>query len=123
MATRLALPNSNPTEGHTSYWAARAKGGYGLLIVEATAISPLSKGSPWNEPGIWDNKFIPAWKKATDEVHKYGTKIAIQLHHTGRQTTHDKIEGQAVAPSPIPCPAQRAMPRELTIKKPKNPRK
>lgn len=114
MATGLALPNGNPTEGHITYWAARAKGGYGLLIVEATAIDPLGKGSPWDEPGIWDDKFIPAWKKVTDEVHKYETKIAIQLHHAGRQTTHDKIEGQPVAPSPIPCPVEREMPRELT---------
>ncbi len=121
MATGLALPNDNPTEGYTSYWTARAKGGHGLLIVKATAISPLSEGSPWDEPSI--DKFIPAWKKVTDEVHKYGAKIAIQLHHAGRQTTHDKIEGQPVAPSPIPYPAEREMPRELAIKKPKNPRK
>ncbi|PNR89698.1 NADH:flavin oxidoreductase [Petrotoga sp. HWH.PT.55.6.1] len=114
MATGLARADGSPTEGHVAYWAARAKGGYGLLIVEAAAIDPLGKGSPWDEPGIWDDKFIPAWKKVTEEVHKYGAKIAIQLHHAGRQTTHDKIGGQPVAPSPIPCPVEREMPRELT---------
>ncbi|WP_026485734.1 oxidoreductase [Caldanaerobius polysaccharolyticus] len=114
MATGLARPDGSPTDAHVTYFATRAKGGYGLLIVEATAVDPLGKGSPWDEPGIWDDSFIPAWKKIVDEVHKYGAKIAIQLHHAGRQTTHDKINGQPVAPSPIPCPIEREIPRELT---------
>lgn len=115
MATSFALPDGSPTDKHVAYWRERAKGGYGLLIVEATAPDPLGRGSPWNEPGIWDDKFIPGWKKVTDEAHKYGAKIALQIHHAGRQTTHDKIYGnQPVAPSPIPCPVEREMPRELT---------
>jgi len=114
MATGLAQPDGSPTDGHVAYWEERAKGGYGLLIVEATAVDPLGKGSPWDEPGIWDDRFIPAWEKVTEAAHKYGAKIALQLHHAGRQTTHDKIGGQPVAPSPIPCPVEREMPHELT---------
>jgi len=115
MATSLARPDGSPTDGHVAYWKERAKGGYGLLIVEATAVDPLGKGSPWDEPGIWEDRFIPGWKKVTDEVHKYGAKIALQIHHAGRQTTHDKIGGeQPVAPSPISCPVSREIPRELT---------
>lgn len=114
MATGLADPDGNPTEKHVTYWGARAKGGYGLLIVEATAVDPLGKGSPWDEPGIWDDKFIPKWKRVVEEVHKYGVKVALQLHHAGRQTTRNKINGQPVAPSAIPCPIGKEMPRELT---------
>jgi 2,4-dienoyl-CoA reductase-like NADH-dependent reductase (Old Yellow Enzyme family)/thioredoxin reductase len=113
MGTNFANPDSTVSQQFIDYWVARAKGGWGLITTEVTAIDPLGKAIP-AEPGIWDDKFIPGWKKLADEVHKYGCKIAIQLHHAGRQTTHDMMGSQPVAPSPIPCPLDKDMPRELT---------
>ncbi|HIH77958.1 MAG TPA: FAD-dependent oxidoreductase [Halobacteria archaeon] len=113
MGTNFANPDGSVSQQLIDYWVARAKGGYGLLMVEVTAVDPLGKAIPF-QPGIWDNKFIPGWKKLVDEVHKYGAKIAVQLHHAGRQTTHDVIGAQPVAPSPIPCPVDKEIPRELT---------
>lgn len=113
MGTNFANPDGSVSKQLVDYWVARAKGGYGLLIVEVTAVDPLGKAIPW-QPGIWDDEFIPGWRQLTDEVHKYGAKIAVQLHHAGRQTTHEVIGAQPVAPSAIPCPVDREMPRELT---------
>lgn len=113
MGTNFANPDGSVSQQLIDYWAARAKGGYGLLIVEVTAVDPLGKAIPW-QPGIWDDEFITGWRKLTDEVHKYGAKVAVQLHHAGRQTTHEVIGAQPVAPSAIPCPVDREMPRELT---------
>ena len=116
MASNLAHEDGTVSQALIDYWVARAKGGWGLLIVEFTAIDPLGKVGPCH-PCLWSNKFIVGLKKLTDAVHKYGAKIAIQLSHTGRQTTK-KILGipgaQPVSASPIPCPLDREMPRELS---------
>jgi len=113
MGTNFANPDGSVSQQLIDYWIARAKGGYGLLIVEVTAIDPLGKAIPF-QPGIWDDKFIPGWRKLVDEVHKYDAKMAVQLHHAGRQTTHDIIGAQPVAPSSVPCPVDKEIPRELT---------
>ncbi len=116
MASNLAHEDGTVSQALIDYWVARAKGGWGLLIVEFTAIDPLGKVGPCH-PCLWSNKFIVGLKKLTDAVHKYGARIAIQLSHTGRQTTQ-KILGipgaQPVSASPIPCPLDREIPRELS---------
>jgi 2,4-dienoyl-CoA reductase-like NADH-dependent reductase (Old Yellow Enzyme family)/thioredoxin reductase len=116
MASNLANEDGTVSQALIDYWVARAKGGWGLLIVEFTAIDPLGKVGPCH-PCLWSNKFIVGLKKLTDAVHKCGARIAIQLSHTGRQTTQ-KILGipgaQPVSASPIPCPLDREIPRELS---------
>ena len=116
MVTNLANEDGTVSQALIDYWVARAKGGWGLLIVEFTAIDPLGKVGPCH-PCLWSNKFMVGLKKLTAAVHNYGARIAIQLSHTGRQTTQ-KIIGipgaQPVSASPIPCPLDREMPRELS---------
>lgn len=112
MGTNLANPDGTINQEFIDYWITRAKGGWGLLTIEVTAIDPLGKAIP-HEPGLWDDKFIPDFKKLVDKVHQYGAKIAVQLHHAGRQTSSDIIGKQPVAPSPIPCLVSKEKPREL----------
>jgi len=95
------------------YWVARAKGGWGLLIFEFTAIDPLGKAGP-RHIGIWNDEFVVGFKQLTEAVHKYGVKIAIQLGHAGRQTAKKIIGTQPVSASPIACPVIRETPRELS---------
>jgi len=116
MATNLANEDCTISQALIDYWVARAKGGWGLLIVEFSAVDPLGKVGPCH-PGLWDDAFIPGLRRLTEAVHAHGAKIAIQISHTGRQTYADVIGtpgAQPVAPSPIPCPVDRAMPRELS---------
>lgn len=113
MGTNLANPDGTVSEALTAYWEARAKGGWGLLIVEVTAIDPLGKAIAF-QPGIWDDSFIPGFKQLTEAIHRHGAKIVVQLHHAGRQTTADIIGAQPVAPSPVPCPISKGIPRELS---------
>ncbi len=114
MATNLATEDGMVSQALIDYWTARAKGGWGLLIVEFTAIDPCGRVGPCH-PVLWEDKYIKGLAQLTATVHKHGAKIAIQLSHTGRQTTRAVLEGaQPVAPSPIPCPLDREMPRELT---------
>ena len=115
MATNLANKDGTVSQALIDYWVARAKGGWGLLIVEFTAIDPLGKVGLCH-PCLWSDKYIDGLRKLTDAVHKYGGKIAVQLGHTGRQTTREIIAGaQPVSASPIPCPMDREMPRELPL--------
>lgn len=113
MGTNLANPDGTVGQQFIDYWVARAKGGWGLLIVEITAIDPLGKAIPY-QPGLWDDSFIPGFKKLVDTVHRYGAKIAVQLHHAGRQTSSQITGKQPVAPSPVPCLVSKEMPRELS---------
>lgn len=113
MASTLAHEDGTVSQALIDYWVARAKGGWGLLIVEFTSIDPLGKVGPCH-PCLWGDEFIPGLKKLTDAVHKYGAKIAVQLSHTGRQTFPGITGAQPVSASPIPCPMDRVIPRELT---------
>ena len=97
-----------------NYWIERAKGGWALLTMEVAAVSRNGKGFP-NSLTLFDDDCIEMYKKLTDEVHKYGAKMSIQLHHAGRQTLSYFIGGeQIVAPSAIAHPMYGEVPRELT---------
>ncbi|MFX5656504.1 alkene reductase, partial [Acinetobacter baumannii] len=58
-----------PTELAAEYYAQRA--GAGLIIAEATQISPQGKGYAWT-PGIYTESHVAGWKKITDAVHAKG---------------------------------------------------
>jgi N-ethylmaleimide reductase len=81
------------------YYAQRA--GAGLIVTEATNISPQARGYP-RTPGIWSDAQVAAWRRVTDAVHRQGGKIMLQLWHTGRMS-HPDMHGGAlpVAPSAI----------------------
>lgn len=82
------VTNSGTWEGHVSdemiaYYIARAKGGAGLIIVQATAIVPESKGTSSKWLNVFDDKYIPGLKRLSEAVKAHGARIAIQLWHGG----------------------------------------
>ena len=90
---------------HVEYYRQRA--GAGLIITEATQISPEGKGYI-QTPGIHTEAQAAAWKRVTDAVHEAGGKIVVQLWHVGR-ISHTSLQpdGQApVAPSAIAAGVQ-----------------
>ena len=69
-----------PTILQAEYYAQRASAG--LIIAEATAISP--EGFGWADtPGLWSEEQIRGWSRVTDAVHAAGGRIIAQLWHTG----------------------------------------
>lgn len=115
MATTLCEEDGTVTQRFIEYWVRRAKGGWGLLIVEFTAVEPLGKESPC-APGLWEDKFVEGFSRLTEAVHSYGTKIAVQIGHAGRQTLTEIAGLRPVSASPIPCPVDRELPKELSKK-------
>lgn len=69
-------------EWHVAHHAARAVGGVGLLIAEATGVTPEGRITP-NCLGIWKDEHIPALRKVTDFVSSHGSVPGIQLAHAG----------------------------------------
>ena len=78
-AGETRVPNSLMTE----YYRQRASAG--LIITEATAISPQGYGWP-NAPAVYSPEMVEGWKHVTDAVHEAGGRIFLQLWHMGRQS-------------------------------------
>ena len=88
-----------PNDVMLEYYTQRASAG--LILSEATAISPTAVGYA-NTPGIWNDAQIAGWKKITDAVHQAGGLIVMQLWHVGRISDPIFLNGeQPVAPSAI----------------------
>lgn len=114
MGTNLAEHNGEAGDALISYYTERAKGEFGLIIAECSAVSYEGR-SLINECGLWEDSQIPSYRRLTDSVHESGAKIAVQLRHCGRETTPAYTGGTAVlAPSKVPCPANQSMPHEMT---------
>lgn len=98
--TRNRAPGAIPTALMATYYTQRATAG--LLITEATAISPQAQGYA-DVPGLWSDEQVAAWKKVTDSVHAAGGRIVTQLWHVGRVSHVDLQPGgqKPVAPSAI----------------------
>jgi len=114
MGTLFAHENGTVSERACRYYEERAKGGAGLIIVEIAAVSREGKGHD-RVLGIHGDEFIPGLRRLVEAVHRHGVPIVQQIYHAGRQTTAAAAGGQPVAPSAIPCPLMKVVPRELTV--------
>ncbi len=98
--TRNRAPDAIPTPRMATYYGQRASAG--LLITEATAISPQAQGYA-DVPGLYGTEQLDGWRRVTQAVHEAGGNIVVQLWHVGR-VSHTSLQpgGQApVAPSAI----------------------
>lgn len=81
------------------YYVQRASAG--LIISEATSVSPLGVGYP-NTPGIWSPEQTAGWRQITEAVHAAGGKMFLQLWHVGRVSDPSYLDGALpIAPSAI----------------------
>ncbi|MBD2311879.1 alkene reductase [Desertifilum sp. FACHB-1129] len=95
-----ALPGNIPGPLNAEYYAQRASAG--LIISEATQVSPQGLGYP-NTPGIYSPEQVEGWKLVTEAVHRHGGRIFLQLWHVGR-ISHPSLQPNGelpVAPSAI----------------------
>lgn len=104
--TRMrAVDGDVPNPLAKTYYAQRASAG--LIVTEATQISPLGKGYPAT-PGIYSSEQTAAWKEIVSAVHAKGGAIVAQLWHVGR-ISHSSLhseQGVPEAPSAIPATGQ-----------------
>ncbi|WP_330455998.1 NADH:flavin oxidoreductase/NADH oxidase [Streptomyces sp. NBC_00820] len=116
-----------PTDWHFAHLAARASGGTGLIITEATAVSPEGRISPY-DLGIWNDTQVAAFQRVTAFLKTQGTVPGIQLAHAGRKASTERtwVERgrqispaephgwQPVGPSALPFSESSTTPDELS---------
>lgn len=122
---QYSAENGVANNWHLAHYGARAVGGVGLIIVEATGVSPEGRITPY-DLGIWHDAHIEPLAEIVSFIHGNGSVAAIQLAHAGRKASHNApVNGgkqlmpanggwKTVAPSPIPFDPTEDMPRELT---------
>ena len=107
------------TDWHLLHYPTRALGGVGLILVEATAVEPLGRISPY-DLGIWSEDHLPGLKELARRIREAGAVPGIQLAHAGRKAgTARPWEGgkplgwRVVGPSPIPFDEGYPVPEPL----------
>lgn len=117
--------NGFANDWHFVHYGTRAVGGAGLIMVEATAVAPEGRISPF-DLGLWNDTQIVGLQKIANFVQHQGAVAGIQIAHAGRKASHDHPskggkqlqikEGGwfTVAPSPVPFELTETKPDELT---------
>ena len=95
---------------HRTHYTSRAVGGVGLIILEATAVTPQGRISP-QDLGIWNDEQIEGLKELVDLMKEQGAKTGIQLAHAGRKAV---LEGDILAPSALSFNDEMKTPVEMT---------
>ncbi|GAA2873497.1 NADH:flavin oxidoreductase/NADH oxidase [Streptosporangium fragile] len=115
-----------PTDWHLAHLAARAVGGAGLILTEATAVAPEGRISP-ADLGIWNDRQQEGFARITRLLREHGAVPGVQLAHAGRKaSTRRPWQGggptgtgehgwQPVGPSPLPFGEGYPVPTELSV--------
>ncbi|WP_035922048.1 mycofactocin system FadH/OYE family oxidoreductase 2 [Frankia sp. QA3] len=102
------LPNAR----HAAYYAARAAGGTGMVITEELATHPGDRPYEKMIRGF-DPAVIPGLRRIADAVHAHGVPVLAQLNHNGGQSASTYTRLPVWAPSAIPDPMFREVPKAL----------
>jgi len=111
MGTNLGNRDGTVSEKNLAYIKRRAESGVGLIISEIMGVHP----SGCVGLGIYDDKFIPGLKQMVDVIHQAGSKVALQLHHAGREAFFQLKKGQALGPSAAASFIYGIPPKEMTL--------
>jgi len=114
-----------PTDWHLVHLGSRAVGGAGMVMVEASGVSPEGRISP-DDSGIWSDAHADAFLRITEFIKEQGSVPGIQIAHAGRKASTDlpwrggkpltaDLGGwQPIGPSPIPFAENYPVPIEMT---------
>lgn len=111
---------------HVVNYGTRSLSGASLMMVEASAVVPEGRISPW-DLGIYKDEHITGLQKITSFAESHGAVPGVQISHAGRKASHlqpwmggrqlkpnESLGWTTVAPSPIPFGDMEEVPRELT---------
>jgi 2,4-dienoyl-CoA reductase (NADPH2) len=110
--TNYATEDGLPSEQHAAYYAARAAGGAGLIITEEHSTHPTD----WPYEKLihgFHPEVIAGYRRITDAVHTHGVPILAQINHNGGQASSLYTRLPVWAPSPVPDPLFREVPKAV----------
>ena len=115
MEKSLANLDGSLNERYIAYARRRAMGGAALIQLESTYVSPEGRGNPY-QVGCHGDHVIPALTRMVGEIHAHGARLAMELHHGGRQASVAAHHRHPIAPSAIPSNMMDpgTVPREMT---------
>ncbi|MBU3155630.1 FAD-dependent oxidoreductase [Clostridium estertheticum] len=104
MGNHLGNPDGTMSKADIAFYGARAKGGVGVIFTEVSMVEESRGRGNLCQISVADDKYIPGLKELADEIHKYNSKIVIQIYHPGRQGI-SVVNGNLpmLAPSAIEC--------------------
>lgn len=102
------------TDALVEHYSNRARGGVGLIVTEVTTVEPTYTYLP-GDMSIYDDSYIPGWKKLVYAVHKYDTKILSQLFHPAYMAFPVPGTPQLIAPSNVGPYYAKSAPRAVTV--------
>lgn len=115
MLVSYANPDGEVSDTLVEYYEARARGGAGLIIVEAACVDAPTGRESFRQLNIDGLRYLAGLDRLARSIKAYGTRVFLQLFHAGRQTSQLFTGVQPVAPSPIACPMIKEIPHELSI--------
>lgn len=86
MNTNYSSETGCLTPQMAAYYVRRAKGGVGMMVLEAVSVDPNSKNHGV-QPMLYDEKFVPAWSNLIERIQSFGTKVSIEIAHFGSEAT------------------------------------
>lgn len=116
METNMADAAGDAPEPLVGYYAARARGGAGMVTVEFTCVDRPAGLGAHVQLSLDSDERIPSHRRLAAAIKAEGARACLQLHHSGRQTfARHTAPAQPVAPSAVACGNYRTVPRALEI--------
>jgi 2,4-dienoyl-CoA reductase-like NADH-dependent reductase (Old Yellow Enzyme family)/thioredoxin reductase len=116
METRMNTIDGDVTRDMIDYYAERAMGGAGALIVEDTYIDNIASRASLLSSGLYSDHHIAGKNLLAEAIKENGALAIIQIGHGGRQVRAGATVYGAVAPSAVMCSVTKLMPQVLTMK-------
>ena len=108
----MASADGKATDEHVEHYRERAEGGYGLICVEATAVTPGGRFGE-NHMGLWEDGQIPGHERIAKACHDAGAAVIIQLNHAGLNSAPEL--GEVIAPSAVRTRRESVFAKEMSV--------
>jgi 2,4-dienoyl-CoA reductase-like NADH-dependent reductase (Old Yellow Enzyme family) len=109
----MAGDDGSITDRQEELFSRLAEGEVGLIITGHAFVNPYGKASP-RQIGIHDDSMVPGLARLAAAVHRFPSRIFVQLAHAGRQTKEKYCGAVPTAPSAVFEPVYKVLPREMT---------
>ncbi|HEY6868225.1 MAG TPA: FAD-dependent oxidoreductase [Novosphingobium sp.] len=94
MSTELGARDGSVTPAMIAFYRERAKGGFGLIVVEYTCVQPDTGRAHEYQLTLEDRRNVVGHRRLVRAVHEHGSKVFIQLQHSGQYATRSLLPDQ-----------------------------